>query len=53
MLRLFSNDFAPLRSLRDFGLRIVDRAPALKRAFMAEAAGAGPRASRLSRGLGL
>ena len=28
--RLFSNDFAPLRFLRDLGLRLVDRAPALK-----------------------
>ena len=53
MNRLFSNDIAPLRFARDLGLRLVDRAPALKRCFMAEAAGAGARAPRLLRGLGL
>lgn len=51
--RLFSNDVAPLRFLRDLGLRIVDRAPTLKSLFMAEAAGAGASAPRLLRGLGL
>jgi 2-octaprenyl-6-methoxyphenol hydroxylase len=51
--RLFSNDFAPLRFVRDVGLRAVDRLPALKSFFMAEAAGAGGRAPRLLRGLGL
>ena len=51
--RLFSNDVAPLRFLRDLGLRIVDRAPTLKALFMAEAAGAGASAPRLLRGLGL
>jgi len=39
--------------LRDFGLRLVDRSERLKRAFTAEAAGAGERAPRLLRGLGL
>ena len=53
MLRLFSNDVAPLRTLRDFALRLVDRTPALKNFFMSEAAGAGTRAPRLLRGLGL
>jgi 2-octaprenyl-6-methoxyphenol hydroxylase len=38
--RLFSNDSAPLRILRDFGLGLVDRAPALKRFLVSEAAGA-------------
>ena len=38
--RLFSNDSAPLRVLRDLGLGLVDRAPALKRFFVSEAAGA-------------
>lgn len=38
--RLFSNDSAPLRALRDLGLGIVDRAPALKRFLAREAAGA-------------
>ena len=42
MNRVFSNDFASLRFVRDLGLRIVDRAPPLKRLFAAEAAGAGP-----------
>jgi 2-octaprenyl-6-methoxyphenol hydroxylase len=37
--RLFSNDRAPLRNLRDFGLGLVDRAPALKRFLVREAAG--------------
>ena len=53
MNRLFSNDLGPVRALRDFGLRLVDRAPPLKRLFMAEAAGAGRRAPKLIRGLGL
>ena len=51
--RLFSNDVASLRFVRDLGLRAVDRLPALKSFFMAEAAGAGARAPRLLRGLGL
>ncbi len=38
--RLFSSDSAPLRALRDLGLGIVDRAPALKRFLVQEAAGA-------------
>ena len=53
MNRLFSNDLEPLRFARDLGLRIVDRRRSLKRLFMAEAAGAGSRAPRLLRGLGL
>jgi 2-octaprenyl-6-methoxyphenol hydroxylase len=53
MNRLFSNEIAPLKALRDFGLRLVDRSAPLKRAFIAEAAGAGERAPRLLRGLGL
>jgi 2-octaprenyl-6-methoxyphenol hydroxylase len=39
MNRLFSNDLAPLQALRDFGLRLVDRAPALKELLIEEAAG--------------
>ncbi len=38
--RLFSNDSAPLRALRDLGLGLVDRAPPLKRFLVSEAAGA-------------
>jgi len=37
--RLFSNDNAPLRLLRDLGLGLVDHAPELKRLFVREAAG--------------
>jgi 2-octaprenyl-6-methoxyphenol hydroxylase len=46
--RLFSNDIAPLRMLRDLGLGMVDRMPALKRFFIGEAAaiGAMPRLMR-------
>jgi 2-octaprenyl-6-methoxyphenol hydroxylase len=42
-----------LRFARDLGLRLVDRAPALKRLLVDEAAGAGPGAPRLLRGQGL
>jgi 2-octaprenyl-6-methoxyphenol hydroxylase len=51
--RLFSNDFATLRPLRDLGLRIVDRAPVLKDMLIAEAGGAGRGAPKLLRGLAL
>ena len=51
--RLFSNDFAALRFLRDVGLRIVDRAPALKDMLIAEAGGATSSAPKLLRGLAL
>lgn len=37
--RLFSNDSAPLRAVRSLGLGLVERAPALKRFFVHEAAG--------------
>lgn len=37
--RLFSNDITLLRSAREVGLGLVDRAPALKRFFVNEAAG--------------
>jgi 2-octaprenyl-6-methoxyphenol hydroxylase len=51
--RLFSNDSAPLRFVRDLGLRVVDRAPALKDMLIAEAGGAGSGAPKLLRGLAL
>jgi len=51
--RLFSNDFAPLRFLRDLGLRIVDRAPPLKDMLIAEAGGVGWAAPKLLKGLAL
>jgi len=53
MNRLFSTDFAAVRSLRDLGLRVVDRAGPLKRRLIAEAAGEGGGAPKLLRGLGL
>lgn len=48
--RLFSNDSAPLRALRDLGLAVVDRAPWLKRALVREAAGFGGNVPRLLKG---
>ncbi|MEF2073405.1 ubiquinone biosynthesis hydroxylase [Consotaella aegiceratis] len=37
--RLFSNESGMLRSVRDFGLSLVDRAPSLKSFFIAQASG--------------
>ena len=37
--RLFSNDLAPVRALRDVGLGLVERMPALKGFFIRQAAG--------------
>jgi 2-octaprenyl-6-methoxyphenol hydroxylase len=37
--RLFSNDIAPLRMLRQFGIGVVDRMGWMKRRFISEAAG--------------
>lgn len=51
--RLFSNDIAPVRALRDFGLGLVDRLPPLKGAFIARAAGVERGGPRLLRGLAL
>lgn len=48
--RLFSNDLTALRALRDFGLGIVDRLPAVKDHFIREAAGTGGDMPRLMRG---
>jgi 2-octaprenyl-6-methoxyphenol hydroxylase len=48
--RLFSNDWTPLRSARDFGLGLVERMPGLKRLFVAEAAGLTGDVPRLLRG---
>lgn len=39
--RLFSNDIGPVRLVRDFGLGLVDRMPALKSWFIEQAAGIG------------
>jgi 2-octaprenyl-6-methoxyphenol hydroxylase len=46
MNRLFSNDIAPVRAARDFGLGLVDRMPMIKDAMIGRAAGlerGGPR----------
>lgn len=48
--RLFSNDFAPLRALRDIGLGLVDRLPRLKGMFIGEAAGLGGELPKLLKG---
>jgi 2-octaprenyl-6-methoxyphenol hydroxylase len=48
--RLFSNDNAPLRAIRDLGLGLVDRTPGLKRFLVREAAGATGDVPRLMRG---
>ncbi len=48
--RLFSNDLAPVRALRDFGLGIVDRLPKLKSMFIGEAAGLSGDLPKLLRG---
>jgi 2-octaprenyl-6-methoxyphenol hydroxylase len=48
--RLFSNDTTLLRSLREFGLGVIDRLPGLKRAFVAEAAGITGELPRLLKG---
>lgn len=48
--RLFSNDSLPVRSLRDFGLGLVDRAAGVKGFLAGEASGLTGRAPRLMRG---
>jgi 2-octaprenyl-6-methoxyphenol hydroxylase len=51
--RLFSNDIAPVRAVRDVGLGLVDRVPAIKNALIARAAGLEGDGPRLTRGLPL
>ena len=48
--RLFSNDMALLRGLRDVGLGLANAIPGLRRAFIREAAGLTGDLPRLSRG---
>ena len=48
--RLFSNDFAPLRAVRDIGLGLVDRMPAMKEFFIRQASGLSGGTPRLLRG---
>lgn len=51
MNRLFSNDLAPVRALRDFGLGLVDRAVPVKSALIRAASGIGGGAPKLLTGL--
>jgi 2-octaprenyl-6-methoxyphenol hydroxylase len=48
--RMFSNDFTPLRAIRDIGLGLVDRMPGMKNFFITQAAGLSGPAPRLLRG---
>lgn len=48
--RLFSNDTAPLREMRDMGLRLVNRMPGLKRLLVREASGLAGTVPRLLEG---
>jgi len=50
MNRLFSNDMAPVRALRDLGLGVVDRLPPVKAAMIREAAALGGGAPKLLSG---
>lgn len=51
MNRLFSNDMAPLRALRDFGLGLVDRTGPVKAGLIRAAAGLSATGPRLLSGL--
>jgi len=51
--RLFSNDVAPVRALRDFGLGLVDRAGPVKTALIRTAAGVSNGGPKLLSGLPL
>jgi 2-octaprenyl-6-methoxyphenol hydroxylase len=53
LVRLFSNDLAPLRLLRDCGLAAVERLPAVKRVFMRQAMGLAGKPPRLLAGQSL
>lgn len=53
MNRLFSNDVAPIRALRDFGLGLVDRAGPIKSTLIRAASGAVGGAPKLLSGLPL
>jgi len=52
-VRLFSNDIAPVRLVRDLGMAAVNRIGPLRRAFMQEAGGATGDLPRLLRGEGV
>lgn len=48
--RLFSNDFGPIRQIRDIGLGLVDRMPRLKEYFIRQASGLAGDTPRLLKG---
>lgn len=48
--RMFSNDFAPLRTIRDIGLGLVDRMPRMKEFFIRQASGLTGNTPRLLKG---
>lgn len=48
--RMFSNDFGPMRAIRDIGLGLVDRLPSMKGYFIKQASGLGGPTPRLLRG---
>jgi 2-octaprenyl-6-methoxyphenol hydroxylase len=48
--RLFSNDFGPLRAVRDLGLGLVQRMPRMKEFFIRQASGLSPQAPKLLQG---
>ncbi len=48
--RLFSNDFGPLRAIRDIGLGLVERMPRMKQFFIQQASGLGGDTPRLLKG---
>jgi len=51
MVRLFSNDVAPVRAARDFGMGLVDRLPPVKDMLISRAAGLDRNGPKLLRGL--
>jgi 2-octaprenyl-6-methoxyphenol hydroxylase len=51
MVRLFSNDVAPVRALRDLGMGVVDRLPPVKDFLIGRAAGLDRNGPKLLRGL--
>lgn len=51
--RLFSNDVAPIRAARDFGLGLVDRVPFVKSQLIRHAAGMGMAEPRLLKGMAI
>jgi 2-octaprenyl-6-methoxyphenol hydroxylase len=48
--RMFSNDFGPLRTIRDVGLGLVDRMPRMKEFFIRQASGLAGDTPRLLKG---